>query len=154
MDRPEAEARASAATPATAERLAATTTDRVQAHPGEHHTFRIECERCGQPGYLNVALVGPDERFAVQPLADPESPDARARLSRLIEAVAAKHDPMPWFRVTWDPHDIPSLPWLIFGGGPDDSTDEPAFGGSGATFEAAVDSALTALADPESPDAR
>lgn len=41
----------------------------LDAHPGESHTFRTTCERCGEPGQLFVAILGPDETATIAPRA-------------------------------------------------------------------------------------
>jgi hypothetical protein len=50
-------------------------------HPESPHEFRIYCERCGVPGFLNVSLLAPDQRFLIvdvpapPPLAGSPTPD-------------------------------------------------------------------------------
>ena len=39
----------------------------VAPHPGENHEFRTTCLRCGEPGYLFVAVHAPGETFTVNP---------------------------------------------------------------------------------------
>jgi len=37
-------------------------------HPGEAHEFQVRCFRCGENGYVNVALVTDTERLQVVPI--------------------------------------------------------------------------------------
>lgn len=68
-----------------------------------------------------------------------------AALRRLREALPG--DPSWWYQVVYDydPEDIPSLPWLVFAGGPDDSMDEPKASGGGNTIAEAADKCREAL---------
>lgn len=46
-----------------------------EPHPGENHEFRTTCIRCGERGFLHVALIASDERVdisPIRPIADPE----------------------------------------------------------------------------------
>ena len=43
----------------------------VAPHPGEHHEFRTTCLRCGEPGWLHVSLLGPDETFTIASREEP-----------------------------------------------------------------------------------
>lgn len=40
----------------------------VAPHPGEPHRFWTRCQRCGEPGMLNLSLFGPDERVEIRPV--------------------------------------------------------------------------------------
>jgi hypothetical protein len=40
-------------------------------HPGEPHQFRVECERCGEPGHLFVAILGPTEEARITERENP-----------------------------------------------------------------------------------
>lgn len=42
-------------------------------HPGEHHTFSIACDRCGKRGYINLSVIGPDERLTIAPISAPDA---------------------------------------------------------------------------------
>jgi len=46
----------------------------VAPHPGEHHEFRTTCLRCGEPGWLHVSLLGPDETFTIASREEPTQP--------------------------------------------------------------------------------
>ena len=46
------------------------TVEAPREHPGEHHTFSMACDRCGKRGYVNLSVIGPDERLSIEPLAE------------------------------------------------------------------------------------
>ena len=43
-------------------------------HPGENHEFRTTCLRCGESGYLNISLIGPDQEIRIETIATPTEP--------------------------------------------------------------------------------
>jgi len=47
-------------------------------HPGEFHTFSLACDRCGKRGYLHLSVLGPDERFSIEPLPADVTREERA----------------------------------------------------------------------------
>ena len=49
----------------------------AEAHPGKNHEFRTVCQRCGESGYLHVALITDLEVVKVEPRAalTPKEPD-------------------------------------------------------------------------------
>jgi hypothetical protein len=48
----------------------------VERHPGESHAFATTCRKCGEPGFLHVSLITPDERVSIES-ADPEPAEPR-----------------------------------------------------------------------------
>jgi hypothetical protein len=41
----------------------------VEPHEGEPHEFRTICRRCGEPGFLHVSLITPQETVVIQTAA-------------------------------------------------------------------------------------
>ena len=60
--------KAVAAIAAHAKRKEEQQNSRLSDHPGEFHTFSLACDRCGKRGYLHLSVLGPDERFSIEPL--------------------------------------------------------------------------------------